>query len=143
MFLMAQRKAWIGVRLSEDEDRALKNGTKERGYTSRGALIRAAIRNELGGRDGQGTEVEAHLAATQERLSNDLRRLARHQQALFALVDAFVKTFLTCVPDPPKDSKAQSIAQGRDRYERLLKAAGRAMVGDSQAALNDLIGRAE
>jgi Ribbon-helix-helix protein, copG family len=140
---MPQRKARIGVRLSDDEDRALKNGSKERGYASRGALIRAAIRNELGGRDGQLTEVEGRFLAREERLAKDLRRLARNQQALFALVDAFVKTFLTCVPDPPRDSKAQSIAQGRERYERLIKSAGKSMVGDAQTVLQDLISRAE
>jgi len=31
---------------------------------------------------------------------------------------------LTCVPEPPADSKPQAIALARDRYHRLIKAAG-------------------
>jgi Ribbon-helix-helix protein, copG family len=137
------RQARIAVRVSQEEARAIALETRERGYASRGALIRAALRNELAGRDSQLTEVEGRFAATEERLSKELRRLARNQQALFALVDTFVKTFLTCVPDPPNDSKPHSIAQARDRYERLMKSAGKGMLGDSQIALRDLISRAE
>jgi hypothetical protein len=36
---------------------------------------------------------------------------------------------------------SQSVARARDRYDRFVKSAGQAMVGDSQAALNDLVNR--
>ena len=78
-----------------------------------------------------------------ERLSRDISRANRGQQALFAVVDTLVKTFLTCVPEPPNDGMSQSVARARDRYARFVKSAGQAMVGDSQTALHDLVNRAE
>jgi hypothetical protein len=45
---------------------------------------------------------------------------------------------LTCVPEPPADSKAQAIALARDRYHRLIKSAGVAMSGEAHATMEDL-----
>jgi hypothetical protein len=85
---------------------------KERGYLSPSAFIREAMRNEIAGRHGDVTEAEQRLAATMERLSRDVSRGNRGQQALFAVVDTLVKTFLTCVPEPPYDGMSQSVAPG-------------------------------
>lgn len=123
-------------------DRSSERG-KERGYLSATAFMRTAIRNELTGRESEIGEAEQRIAATLERLSRDVFRIHRGQQALFAVVDTLVKTFLTCVPEPPRDGMSQSVARARDRYDRFVKSAGQAMVGDSQAALNDLVNRAE
>src|ERR1035441_10306200 len=79
--------------------------------------------------------VSPGLAATLERVLRDVARIARGQQALFAVVDTLVKTFLTCVPDPPADGMPQSVARARDRYSRFVKTAGRAVVGDPPGAL--------
>jgi hypothetical protein len=73
----------------------------------------------------------------------DVARVARGQQALFAIVDTFVKTFLTCVPDPPPDVMPQSVARARDRYARFVKTAGQAMVGDALQAMQDLVNHAD
>jgi hypothetical protein len=73
----------------------------------------------------------------------DVTRVARGQQALFAIVDTLVRTFLTCVPDPPTDAMPQSVARARDRYARFMKAAGQAMVGDALAAMRDLVNHVE
>lgn len=137
------RRLKHSVRLSEQEQEQLRAAAKERGYLSPSSLIRDALRNELSGRENDVTEAENRMAATLERLSRDLSRLNRANQALFAVVDTLVKTFLTCVPEPPREGMNQSVARARDRYDRFVKSAGQAMVGDSQAAMNDLVNRAE
>lgn len=65
--------------------------------------------------------------------------MARGQQALFAVVDTLVKTFVTCVPEPPRDGMPASVAPARDRYAGFLKAAGQAMAGDSRTALQSMV----
>ncbi len=70
-------------------------------------------------------------------------RLMRVQQALFAYLDTLAKTILTCVPEPPTDAKPQAVARAKERYDRLLKSAGRAMVGDAKLAMQDLVTNGE
>jgi hypothetical protein len=65
--------------------------------------------------------------------------VGRNQQALFALVDTFAKTMLTCVPEPPSDAKPQAIARARDRYDQLIKNAGRSMSSDARSAMQGLV----
>ena len=137
------RTVKLTVRLSGDEQIHVQRAAKDRGYLTPTAFIRAAIRNELNGRESELTEAEQRIAATLERESRDIFRVYRGQQALFAVIDTFVKTFLTCVPEPPRDGIAQSVARARDRYERFVKTAGQAMVGDSRAAMQDLVNRAD
>jgi hypothetical protein len=108
-------------------------------FTGPSALVRQAIRNELAGRGPAAADVEERMAATLERVLRDVARIARGQQALFAVVDTLVKTFLTCVPDPPPDGMPQSIARARDRYSRFVKSAGQAMAVDALTAMHDLL----
>ena len=58
---------------------------------------------------------------------------------MYAFVDVLAKTFLTCVPEPPRDVHDQAVARGKVRYDLFLKSVGMAMVGDSQAAMAELI----
>src|SRR5271165_3880578 len=67
------------VRLSADEQAQMQRVAKERGYLSPTAFIRAAIRNEVTGRENELTESEQRTAATLERLSRDLFRTNRGQ----------------------------------------------------------------
>jgi predicted transcriptional regulator len=138
-----RRRTRVTVRLSDDEHKLVKQIAKDRAYLSPTAFIRAAIRNEINGRDGALSEAELRIAAGLERASREIVRVQRAQQALFAVMDTLVKTFLTCVPEPPRDAVSQSIARARERYERFVKSAGQAMVGDSHAAMNDLVNRAD
>ena len=64
--------------------------------------------------------------------------MGRAQQALFAYVDTLPKALLTCVPESPTEARA--VACAKKRYERLIKSAGRAMVGESKLAMEDLVG---
>ena len=78
----------------------MQNATKERGYRSPIALfIRAAIEAELKSRS-ENDGMEEQTAASFDRLAKELRRALRGQQAIFALLDAFTKIFLACVPEP-------------------------------------------
>jgi hypothetical protein len=43
----------------------------------------------------------------------------------------------------PRASAPQAVARAKERYERLLKSAGRAMVGDAKLAMQDLVTNGE
>ena len=115
-----------------------RRAVKARGYTSPSAFIRAAIQNELNGRP-ELSKTEDLVAGGFEGLSRDNIRVVRSQQALHALLDTFVKTVLTCLPEPSIDARPQAIARAKDRYHQLVKTAGQAMSGNA-IALKDLAG---
>jgi Arc/MetJ-type ribon-helix-helix transcriptional regulator len=133
----AARGARIAIRMSpEDRDR-IDEVVKTRGYTSPSAFIRAAIQYELNGRP-ELTKTEDLITGGFEGLSRDNVRIVRSQQALHALLDT-IKTVLTCLPEPSIDAQPQAVARAKDRYHRLIKAAGRSMSGDALAGLKDLV----
>jgi Arc/MetJ-type ribon-helix-helix transcriptional regulator len=134
------RNARIAVRVSAQDQDEIEKAASTRGYSSPSAFIRTAIRNELHGRE-ELTGIEERIIGSFERLSNDNFRISRALQALFALLEALSKAVLTCVPEPPADSKPQAIALARDRYHRLVKSAGLAMSGESRATMEDLLSR--
>ncbi len=129
------RGARIAVRLSREDRVRIDEVVKARGYTSPSAFIRAAIQNELNGRP-EVTKTEALITGGFEGMSRDN---VRSQQALHALLDTFVKTVLTCLPEPSIDAQPQAVARAKDRYHLLIKAAGRSMSGDALAGLKDLV----
>ena len=131
------------VRLSEKTVEAIEGASKQRGFTSASAFIRYAVDQELLGRQDNLAGAEERLVASIEQVRREQFRLIRMQQALFAFVDTLTKTLLTCVPEPPSDAKAQAVARAKERYDRLLKSAGRSMVGDSKLAMNDLVAYVE
>src|ERR1017187_7571122 len=135
----AARGARIAVRLSREDRDRIDEAVKARGYTSPSAFIRAAIQNELNGRP-ELTETEDRIAGGFERMSRDNLRIVGGQQALYALLDTFVETVLTCVPEPSSDARPQAIARAKKRYHLLIKNAGQTMSGDALAALQDLVG---
>jgi len=132
------RDARVAVRLSREEQREVEGAAKSRGYANPSAFIRAAIRHELDGR-AELTGTDERMGAGFDRVALDIFRIGRGQQALYALVDAFAKAILTCIPEPPPEVRPQAIARAKDRYTRLVKAAGQAMSGDARAAMQDLV----
>ena len=132
------KTARITVRFNKPEQREIEAATKAGGYSSPSAFVRAAIRNELSGRP-ELTETEQRVAAGFDRVVHEVFRVGRGQQAMFALLDALTKTVLTCVPEPPADARPQAVARAKERYDRLIKSAGRAMVGEIRAAMEDLV----
>jgi Arc/MetJ-type ribon-helix-helix transcriptional regulator len=125
------------VRIQPELDQRLQQAMKDRGYRSPSAFIRAAIETELKSRS-ESEGMEEQTAASFDRLAKELRRTLRGQQAIFALLDAFTKIFLACVPEPPADAKAQSISLARERHMRLIKAAGQSLANGS--IMQDLLG---
>ena len=132
------RDARIAVRVSGEDLSEIGEAARTRGYRSTSAFVRTAIRNELHGRE-ELSGIEERIIGSFERLSNETFRIGRALQALFALLEALSKTVLTCVPEPSADSKPQAIALARDRYHRLIRAAGVAMAGEARATMEDLL----
>lgn len=135
---VAPRKARLAVRISESEEAAVREAAKAKGYSSPSAFIRAAIRNEMDGR-AEWTDFEQRLSAGIDRTNQEVARIARGQQAVLALVDALTKTVLTCIPEPPLDARTQAVARARERYDRLIKSAGRSVAGDGQTVIRELV----
>ena len=84
------RCARIAVRLSSEDQHQIEEAATTRGYASPSAFVRAAIRNELNGRV-ELTETEERIAGGFERVSRDIFRVGRGQQALLALLETFAK----------------------------------------------------
>src|SRR6185312_2360000 len=131
------------IRLSDKALKEIESVVRQRGFDSPSAFIRYAVEQELSGRQDGLTGAEERLAASIEQVRRDMFRLMRVQQALFAYLDTLAKTILTCVPEPPTDAKPQAVARAKERYDRLLKSAGRAMVGDAKLAMQDLVTNGE
>ena len=141
---MARQCDKFDVRVSRDLGTAIKKEANARGYATPSAFIRAGIEHELGGRDVDAlTGAEERLVATIEQVRRELFRVGRAQQALFAFVDSLAKVLLTCIPEPPQGVREQAIARAKERHSRLVKTAGTSMVGDSQAAMQDLVGHGD
>ena len=128
----------LTVRMSEDEASEIASAARAKGYRSPTAFIRAAIQHELTDR-AELSDAEQRIASSFDRLSRDVFRVGRGQQALFALLDTLTKTILTCVPEPTAEARRQAISRAKERYEVLMKTAGRAMVGEARAAMLDLV----
>ena len=135
------RSERVAVRLTKEDQHQIEEAAKARGFANPSAFIRSAIRNELDGR-AELTGTEQRIAGGFDRVSRDIFRVGRGQQAMFAILDALAKTLLTCVAEPPPETRPQSIARGKERYAALIKAAAAAMSGDARAAMQDLIDNA-
>src|SRR5271170_1212616 len=133
------RGARVAVRLSREDRVRIDEVVKARGYTSPSAFIRAAIQNELNGRP-ELTKTEDLITGGFGGMSRDNIRIVRSQQALHALLDTFVKTVLTCLPEPSIDAQPQAVARAKDRYHSLIKTASQTMSGNALAALQDVVG---
>ncbi len=141
---MAKRKVRIrAARLEPELDRRIEVATKQGGFSNPSAFIRAAIERELVGRESGVDAAEERIAASLDRVGREIRGVRLGQQALFAFVDSLTKTLLTCLAEPPREVYEQAVARGKLRYDRFLKSVGSAMVGDSGAAMAELLKRGE
>lgn len=127
------------IRFSDKAAKQLADTARLRGFTSATAFIRYAVEQEIAVRKEDITGAEERLAAGVEQVRREIFRLARAQQALFAYVDSLAKAFLTCVPEPPADARPQAVARARERHDRLLKSAGRGMIGESTTVMQTLV----
>jgi Arc/MetJ-type ribon-helix-helix transcriptional regulator len=126
------------IRISRELDTQLDVAAKQRGFRSVSALLRAAVEKELKSQNGD--EQDHKVAASVDRLFRELRRVVRAQQAQFAYLDSLTKVLLTCVPEPSGETVEAAVARARFRYDRLIKAAGRTLSGESGVTLQELLG---
>ena len=131
------------IRFSEKTDKGIQEATRKHGFSSPTAFIRHSVEQELAGRSDELVGAEERIAASIEQVRQELFRLGRAQQAMFAFLDSLAKVVLTCVPEPCGEALEAAVARARGRHARLLKSAGQAMVGDSQLAMQDLVNHGE
>jgi hypothetical protein len=131
------------IRFSEKVMKQTEAIARERGFASVTAFIRYAVGQEMSVRQVALVGAEERLAGDLEQVRREVFRLGRAQQALFAYIDTLAKTLLTCLPEPPAEAKAQAVARARERHERLMKTVGRGMLGESSAAMQDLVNHAQ
>ena len=133
------------IRFSETTRNQIEQAVKQGGFSSPTAFIRYAIQKQLTARSDHDCEsgAEERLAANLDQLRREVVRLGRAQQALFAYLDTLGKTILTCMPEPPVDARPQAVARAKERYDRMLKSAAKAMAGDAQTAIQDLAAHVE
>src|SRR5271170_7572847 len=98
------RSARVALRITRADQRQVEDAAKTRGYANPSAFIRAAIRNELDGR-AELTGTDERIGAGFDRVSRDIFRVGRGQQALYALIDAFAKATLACMPEPQPEAR--------------------------------------
>src|ERR1039457_810590 len=115
-----QKAVTHGLPYSAELNNRIEAATKQGGFSSRSAFIRVAIERELAGRESGVEAAEQRIAASLDRMAREIHNSRIGQQALFACVDVLAKTFLTCVPEPPRDVHDQAVARGKARYDRLL-----------------------
>jgi hypothetical protein len=132
-----------GIRFSEATYKAVVQAAKVRDYASPSAFMRAAVEKELRGADAALDESEQRISASLEKYSKQVRRVSTGQQALFAYMDALAKVILSTLPDTDEDTRKADVARGKLRYSRFLKSVGANMAGDAQAALMELVNRAQ
>ncbi len=141
---MSEKNAMRGFRMSEQVYAAVAKAAKQRGFSSPSAFMRAAVDAHVkDDRTSALNETEQRIAASFDRLSREIRAIKTGQQALFAFVDALVKTILTCLPEPSCDVYNQAVARAKSRYDRFLKSVGSGMVGDSKMAMAELVNDGE
>jgi hypothetical protein len=132
-----------GIRFSEATYKAVVQAAKTRDYASPSAFMRAAVEKELRGADATLDESEQRISASLEKYSKQVRRVSTGQQALFAYMDALAKVILSTLPGTDEDTRKADVARGKLRYSRFLKSVGANMAGDAQAALMELVNRAQ
>ena len=126
------------VRLPAAVSEAIGKAVKERGFPSASAFVRHAIEQELG-RGEELANTEARITATLDRYAREMRGLHDAQQANFAYLDALVRVFLMCVPEPPSDIADATRTKAKARYENFLRNVARSMSGgETKATLGEM-----
>ncbi len=136
---MAQRC----VRLSESTEDQIQNAIRTYGHASIAAFLRTAIQNELRRRHAAGPQVEREIAATLDHHRRELKALTAAVQAQFALIDAFARMMLHCIPEPSAEVHASAVAQARQRHQKLLRMAAINMRGETKSAIAELVRHGE
>ena len=135
-----QKTVAHGLRYNAELNNRIDAATKKGGFSSRSAFIRAAIERDWPA--GKAASMQRNTDRCQSRSHGTRNSESADRTAgAFAFMDVLAKTFLTCVPEPPRDVHDQAVALGKARYDRFLKSVGMAMVGDSHVAMAELFVR--
>ena len=121
------------IRFSETTIKQIHQAARKKGFTST-AIIRHAVEQALS--DGE-EAVERRIITAIEQIQNDLLRMQRVHQTLFAFVDTLAKALLTGLPE----QSSASVARGRERYELFLKSVAASTVNGSHPLLPDRVER--
>ena len=132
--------ARFDIRLSDEIAAQIHSAVSERGFESVTAFIRQSIANELRHGTPAFNEMEERISASHDRLVKEVRRLQTAQQALYAILDSFVRLFLMCIPEPSGSAIDPAKTRAASRYHNFLKNVARNMTGNSGAALEELLG---
>src|SRR5262245_35301765 len=135
------RKARFEIQLAPELLARMRQQAKSRGFRDLSSFIRAAVQNELRNGDSALDRTEQKIAASIERLSQDVRVLHTAQQALFALNDSLVKLLLTAIPEPPSEALDQARRRAKLRYERFILSVARSMNTEARDAIKTLTER--
>ena len=90
-----QKAVTYGLPYNAELNNRIEAATKQGGFSSPSAFIRAAIERELAGRESGVDAAEQRIAASLDRMAREIHNSRIGQQALFAFVDVLAKTFLT------------------------------------------------
>src|SRR5712692_7970355 len=116
---MAQRC----VRLPESVEIEVLNAVRSDGYASIAAFLRTAVKNELKRRRDGNSQAERDVAATWEQHRRELKSMAIALNAQFALIDAFTRVMLHCIPEPSAEIHQAAKAEAKERHQKLLRMA--------------------
>ena len=64
------------------------------------------------------------------------------QMMYFAMLDSFVKLFLTCIPEPGGEQRQQAVARAKARYDKFLQTTG-ATVNGQRGKASKIVDRDE
>lgn len=121
------RQRHFDLRVSEPLFEAAVKRMRERGSRTTSQYIRELIERDT--RSAASEDKMAHLekvvAANHNRLAGQIKGLAVANRATFALLDAAVKAILSYLPDAGPTGSELARSRGKDRYERVLRAAER------------------
>ena len=131
------------VRLSAALDQQVLEAAKREGCTSIADFIRVALQHEVKRRQLGAPQIEREVGASLARQQQDLKSLRSAVHAQFALLDAFTRVMLHCIPEPAPEMHEPSIARAKERHLRLLKMAGINMKGIARTVLSSLIDHEE
>lgn len=132
--------ARFDIRLSDELAEQIHRAVSERGFESVTAFMRQAISDELRHGSPALSEMEERIAASYDRLAQEVRRVETAQQAHYAILDSFVRLFLICVPEPSRNAGDPAKARAASRYHNFLKNVARNMTGRAGEAMEKLIG---
>ena len=131
------------VRLPELLEGKVANIVRSDGHVSVAAFLRAAAQNELKRRSGGVPDAERNVAATLTQQRRELKTIKTALDVHFALLDAFIRVMLYCIPEPSGEIHEAAKAQARARHEKLLRMAATIMKSEANAAMTELAGDEE